>query len=323
MTMQQSALFLDVTKKTAGDPSRAQKLRQMADKLDSRIEQKRNTHRGANLTWKRQKEIEAANTEADAMEEQQVLMRALADLWESGKVPAHLQQLKHGTQFSDIVSDVSRLRRGYTVNGLLEIAEWAQGVLDGAQNGDRDRQRQIDRLVAEVRLAKIPGFFPTPSEVSDQMLSHTYLDPGTRVLEPQAGDGQLADAIQTCFPGVAITCVEWNHKLRSILELKGYPVLEQDDFLEVTQDGWDAIIMNPPFEKMADVDHVMHAYKLVKAGGYLISVVSESPFFNSNQKGKDFRAWLDMVGGEAYDLPAGAFKESGTGVKARFIVVRK
>lgn len=321
MTMQQSALFQIKPKR---DPSRGHKLRQMADKLGPRIEQKRNTHRGANLTWKRQKEIESANAEADAMEEQQVLMRALADMWEAGNVPTYLVDLRHGTQFNDLVYEARRSMNGRPpLSKTHAMTDWAVQVISGAASGDRDRQRQIDRLVADARLANIPSFFPTPGAVSDQMLDHLLLEPGARVLEPQAGDGQLADAVQARFPGVAITCVEWNFKLRSILELKGYPVLEQDDFLEVGEGGWDAIIMNPPFEKMADVDHVMHAYDLLEPDGVLVSVVSESPFFNSNQKGKDFRAWLKLVGGEVYDLPAGAFKESGTGIKARYIVIRK
>jgi hypothetical protein len=81
--------------------------------------------------------------------------------------------------------------------------------------------------------------------------------------------------------------------------------------------------MNPPFEKMQDVEHVRHAYALVRPGGWLVSVVSESPFINGNKKGKEFRLWLKRICADVFDLEAGAFKESGTGVKARYIVVRK
>ena len=322
MTTSKPTLFPLSNLVTPPDPTRAVKLRQMADKLNARIEQKRNTHRGANLTWKRQREIESANKDADRMEEQQVLMRALADLCESG-VPDYLSGLKHGTQFEELVYEAQRSMNGRDpLSKTHAMTDWAVQVLAGANNGDRDRQRQIDRLIAQARLAGIPGFFPTPGSVSDGMLSHLCLSPGAQVLEPQAGDGQLADAIMARFPRVALSCLEWNYSLREILELKGYPVLGED-FLAYEGSGWDAIIMNPPFEKMQDVEHVRHAYGLVKPGGWLVSVVSESPFFNGNKKGKEFRAWLDEVGADVFDLEAGAFKESGTNVKARYIVVRK
>jgi hypothetical protein len=54
-----------------------------------------------------------------------------------------------------------------------------------------------------------------------------------------------------------------------------------------------------------------------------VSVVSESPFFRSNKKSIEFRAWLDENNAEIIDNDPGAFKESGTMVKTRIIKLVK
>ena len=81
--------------------------------------------------------------------------------------------------------------------------------------------------------------------------------------------------------------------------------------------------MNPPFKKLADIDHVKKAYECLKPGGRLVSIMGAGAFFNSQNKAKDFRSWLDDQGGEFYDLPEDSFKNSGTGVNAKIIILDK
>ncbi len=81
--------------------------------------------------------------------------------------------------------------------------------------------------------------------------------------------------------------------------------------------------MNPPFEHLADVDHVLRAYELLASGGRLVSVMSPGPFFRESKKCVAFRAWIDEAGGEVIDLPDGSFKESGTGVSSKLLVIDK
>ncbi|MBE2198092.1 MAG: methyltransferase [Anaerolinea sp.] len=318
------------------DPKLAEKFRAMCEKLMPKIEAKRNTHKGANLTWKRQREIESAAREADNMEQQQAVLLALAEAYEVvGQPEACVRGVRHLTTVEALVQDARDLERyGKTYSyekqarhfGDQETYEaavrWTQTVLNGVDTGDRDRQRQIARIRAEMLLRRPEGFFPTPNVVAEKMLEELDLAPGAAVLEPSAGAGDLADAVATRFPGVEITCLEVVHTLCQILEMKGYATQHQD-FMEFSEGVFDAVVMNPPFERMQDVDHVMHAYTLLKPGGTLVSVMSESPFFSRNGRGQQFREWLDEVGGWDVDLPAGAFAESGTGVKTRYVVVRK
>jgi len=85
----------------------------------------------------------------------------------------------------------------------------------------------------------------------------------------------------------------------------------------------EVILMNPPFEQLVDTEHVRHAYELLLPGGRLISVMSMSSFFNSYTKAKEFREWLETVGGAMEKLPEGSFVPSGTGVSACLVCIDK
>jgi hypothetical protein len=94
------------------------------------------------------------------------------------------------------------------------------------------------------------------------------------------------------------------------------------DFLEY-QGHYDKIVMNPPFQQQADIDHVRHAYSLLNAGGRLVAIVSEGVFFRQDKKASAFREWLEEVGGTSEQIEAGAFDTSDrpTGVATRLVVV--
>jgi hypothetical protein len=81
--------------------------------------------------------------------------------------------------------------------------------------------------------------------------------------------------------------------------------------------------MNPPFEKLQDVAHVLHAFNMLKDDGRLVAIMSPSAFFRSDKKCQDFRDWFEQLGGEKIDLPAGSFKDSGTNVSSVMVVIDK
>jgi len=94
-----------------------------------------------------------------------------------------------------------------------------------------------------------------------------------------------------------------------------------------TASGYDRIVMNPPFSDGRDMQHVRHAYDLLKPGGRLVSLMGESVFFRDTQSARDFRAWLDQVGGTNEKLPEGTFLDPSlpvtTGASARMVVIEK
>jgi len=142
------------------------------------------------------------------------------------------------------------------------------------------------------------------------------------VLEPEGGSGAILDAVKEAAPLATLTTYERHASLRDVLALKGY-TLAGSDFLEAeTVPRFDRVLMNPPFENGQDIEHVRHAFAMLRDGGRLVAIMSPGPFFRQDRKSQEFRAWFDDLGGEKIDLPAGSFKESGTGTAAVLVVLQ-
>lgn len=169
----------------------------------------------------------------------------------------------------------------------------------------------------------LPGFFPTPESVISQMLEYAAIEPSHTVLEPSCGKGDIVLAVRREVPQATITAIEQNRSLAGVLATKDIEA-EFGDFL--THRGqYDRIVMNPPFEHGADIDHVQNAFECLGENGRLVAVMSEGPFFRSDSKAVAFRKWLDNQGGEYHELPEGAFAGRDafrqTTVKTRLVVI--
>lgn len=163
------------------------------------------------------------------------------------------------------------------------------------------------------------GFFETPPEVVARMIELVW--PVGSVLEPSAGLGAIVD--QLPISKECVFCIEKNEQRAEFLRRKGYAVY-CCDFLEYVTSGlFNTILMNPPFEKKQDIDHVRHAYQCLVPGGTLVSVMSEGTFFRGDRKTTKFRNWAEQVGAYIEQLPPKSFKESGTNISARLIVIHK
>lgn len=167
-------------------------------------------------------------------------------------------------------------------------------------------------------------FFPTPPEEAAGLVSKADIQSGMDVLEPSAGYGAIADEIRGV--GTEPDVVEMSSTLREILEAKGYNVVAQD-FMDYSGKLYDRIVMNPPFSKGMDIDHVRHAYDLLKPGGRVVAIMGEGAFFRSDAKATQFREWADSLGAVDEQLPEGTFLDPSlpvnTGVNARVIVIDK
>jgi hypothetical protein len=187
-----------------------------------------------------------------------------------------------------------------------------------------DPRPQIEGLVTSGELTvERDGFFETPRAVVERMLELVPFPTGETnsyfVLEPSAGLGAIARYLH----GLNFTLIEKNHDRCEELKKTYKHVLEMD-FLQFDQtEFFTRIYMNPPFEELQDVDHVRHAYDLLTDGGKMVSVMAESAFFRSDKKSVEFRDWLEDVNAYVEKLPDGSFKESGTGVNTRLVVIEK
>lgn len=233
-----------------------------------------------------------------------------------------MEWLESGTQV------IGKLTGGQLDRKLYEAVNKGLDALGGKWNRGKgghvfttDPRQQIAAML-DTGMVKVEraGFFRTPREVVEQMLDMLERTVGEKVLEPSAGDGAICDVLKA-HNFHEIIAIEKNEARRTLLKGKGYTVSNCTDFLAFTE-KFPCIVMNPPFEQLQDVDHVMHAYDLLTLGGELVSVMAESAFFRDDAKCVKFRELLD-IHGYSERLNDGAFKESGTMVKTRLVYLSK
>lgn len=167
--------------------------------------------------------------------------------------------------------------------------------------------------------------FDTPLELADRLVMALGHIEGVVCLEPSAGRGNIVQALAMRDPARVIS-VEIDHDNCAALvaQNQSHQIIAAD-FLE--QDpaalACDAVAMNPPFRGNQDIRHVRHAFKCVRPGGTLAAIVSEHGFMGQERECVEWREWLEEVGAEVEIIPAGAFKESGTGIQTRMVVLWK
>lgn len=169
-----------------------------------------------------------------------------------------------------------------------------------------------------VQVAVAPLFYPTPAALAEDMINLAELSAGMRVLDPSAGTGVLLHAARNRMVGVITTAVELDHRLVDRLRLS-FDDVKQADFLTCGQElgQFDAVLMNPPFNRGADIAHIKHAYTMLKPGGVLVGICANGP-----RQNEQLRPLVESTGGSWTDLPAGSFKNAGTNVNTAMLVIR-
>ncbi|WP_341679502.1 PLxRFG domain-containing protein [Comamonas thiooxydans] len=192
------------------------------------------------------------------------------------------------------------------------------------ERAEPDRIKQLERAMVG-RANDGLDFFPTGQAATEAAIDAAEIQPGMEVLEPHAGMAHIADAIRE-QAGVEPDVGELSNARRELLEAKGYNLVSSD-FLELQGKQYDRIVMNPPFSDGRDIQHVQHAYGLLKPGGRLVAIVGEGAFFHSNKRAEGFREWLDERGATNEKLPDGSFMDPSlpvnTSVSARMVVIDK
>lgn len=162
--------------------------------------------------------------------------------------------------------------------------------------------------------------FYTPYEVARIVMLHIGEIEGKLVLEPSAGRGALA--AQCHLSGGIVDCVELDERSVAILCSTPYRKVVQGDFLlEKPLAIYDRVAMNPPFTSGQDIAHVTHAFKFLKPGGRLVSIMSPSWETAQNKKAAAFRELMSKHGRIAERVDAGSFKEAGTNIATVIVIL--
>lgn len=168
---------------------------------------------------------------------------------------------------------------------------------------------------------KYQAFF-TPPEIANQLVEYARIKDTDLILEPSAGIGNIVQAINRVLPNKQVDCFEILEANQ--IELTKLPTVNLigSDFMDAgTQQKYNVIVMNPPFQKHQDITHIQKAYTLLADNGRLVSIVSWHSFNCSHKVDISFRAWLDTLDTSIYDIAAGAFEESGTTIPTRILVI--
>lgn len=208
------------------------------------------------------------------------------------------------------------------VNKVLEAigGKWSKGA----------KAHVFDELVAEVldpimetgeysRTKQDFGQFDSPEEVVGRVIQLARIDAGMAVLEPSAGVGNIAAAAERC--GAHVTAWEIDPKRAETVRAIAKSTNVGDFLASSPVAAFDVVVMNPPFAKQADIDHVLHAAKFLKPGGTLVSVMSAGVLFRENRKAVDFRAFVESHGGSFERLPASSFASSGTQIETCIVTL--
>lgn len=302
---------------TSFNAQRATKLRDMADGLQAEIDNKtRDMTQG--WTPMRGRQYSSRLHKGRNLERAQAAMRTLADAYEAGDVPEVLKSIRTQVKrdFLDMTETIAGSNGYYDHHDTGEyrdksvIALALRGLVDHHKSpAEREaelaakRKAEVDAKINDLRGADIDGFFPTPASVIDRMLDEADIETGHRVLEPSAGIGSILDKIRERH-GIDAVAVEVNYTLGDILSMKGYDV-ERGDFLEFDRgEQYDRIVMNPPFERGADVKHVRHAFDLLAPGGRLVALMGGGAAFSKASDLIDEFGWSESLGAPFADIEA-------------------
>jgi hypothetical protein len=186
------------------------------------------------------------------------------------------------------------------------------------------RAQDIRELERKFLGKKIPGFFPTGTDLAAETVAKANIQPGDKVCEPSAGLGHMATAIYDACPDCELDLIEINSSLCEALRLKGFKNVFDQDFMDCAAlPVYDRIVMNPPFEDLQDIDHVMHAWEMLKPGGRLVAIMAGNKE-GDRDKVREFREFVYEYGIMTDNEP-GAFLSAfrPTGVNTVTVVLDK
>jgi type I restriction-modification system DNA methylase subunit len=167
------------------------------------------------------------------------------------------------------------------------------------------------------------GQFDTPLELAEYIVECASVEEGEDVLEPSCGIGNIVKAAINRGGKVFGIEIDDARSRKTIDENPNMVGVMTADFLEhsPTKLLYDVVVMNPPFAKQNDIDHVIHAFNFLKPGGRLVSIMSAGIAFRENKKTKEFREFLAQHKGTITPLPEKSFSNSGTNVNTVLIVM--
>lgn len=143
-------------------------------------------------------------------------------------------------------------------------------------------------------LNNIEEFYPTPLYIINKMLSDVDFKTVNSVLEPSAGQGDIAKIVQQKMENLRkydygyshdnkyiadIDCIEINPQLQYILRGEKLRVIHDDFLTFETMKHYDLIVMNPPFS--CGEKHLLKALQMQEKGGRIVCLLNAETIKNT------------------------------------------
>jgi len=176
-------------------------------------------------------------------------------------------------------------------------------------------------LLSQLKQGETPNYkqewhyFPTPQAVVNQMCNIHIPCGEIRALEPSAGRGSIIKYLEEDFGNmcdISWDVIEMEPTNRKCLEDDGYNLIWDDfDTFEIDPENlYNLIYANPPFKK--DLQHVAKILDLLDVFGSAVIVLPNN--FETKYR-EIIDQWSDGFQSiNFYQVPDGAFKETGTAV---------
>ena len=152
------------------------------------------------------------------------------------------------------------------------------------------------------------GFHETPAGLSKVMVELSDPSTGDRYLEPSAGTGALLkEIVAQRASGMAITAIEFNKARWTTLKenysgQNAVSISEISDFVgavlagAIPEGSYDKIVMNPPFERLNAIAHVLAAWKCLATRGRLVALMPASIMYRTDSSFGFFKDFLRTHG---------------------------
>lgn len=251
-----------------------------------------------------------------------------------------------------IEGNVVKLGSGQLDRNIYTEVKSALGGIGGAWKGGKVYgfvfAHDPSDLLADLQggtkrnLKKEFQFFGTPAGLADTLVRLANIHDGMSVLEPEAGQAAIIEAVYRAFPRAMegpndkpYVTVDYYELMPQNAEVISKKLSANKnwssrtsciglDFLTAEHTiFYDRVVANPPFNNNQDIDHIYLMFKVLKPNGILVSMASRHWLNSTNKKETTFRQWLNANGAEITYIDAGEFKKSGTNIATCIIKIIK
>lgn len=201
-----------------------------------------------------------------------------------------------------------------------------QGHLFGP-TGIPDLMRSLDTGKSVDPISEHQAFY-TPELIARDMAQLALMRTRTpargqplRMLEPSVGGAALVHAAMRIEPTIAVVAVEIRAEtcltMPSALRSNAGFTLKQADFLTLEKKDlgdFDLVLMNPPFAKGQDLEHIRHAAGFLRPGGTLCALAWPAFMQPGTRKQREFSDWLQELEADVERLPESQFGRTSLSV---------